>query len=194
MGLMDILNGMQNGSQNQSETGKGSMSPMTVAMLALMAFKAYNKFTSQPDNAQSPHMAPSASADGSLGGLLGGLLGGSGSGGIGNLIPGGLSSLVAGGAAGGAVSGGLDNLLKELTAAGHGEIARSWVGTGANKDISPQDLGSALGDDKVNALAEQAGLSKLELLNGLSQNLPQLVDQLTPQGRVPSEREMSQML
>jgi uncharacterized protein YidB (DUF937 family) len=195
MGLMDILNGMQNGPRGQTTPGKGGMSPITMAMLALLAYKAYNKLNeTQPNAAPQPQNAPAGNAGGGLGGLLGGLFGGraSGGGGLGNL--GGLGGLLAGGAAGTVLSGGLKDVLDQLAQNGHGDVAKSWVGAGANKDISPSDLGQALGDDTVNSLAEQAGLSKIELLDGLSQQLPQFVDQLTPQGRVPTEQEMSRML
>jgi uncharacterized protein YidB (DUF937 family) len=195
MGLMDILNGMQNGPRGQTTPGKGGMSPITMAMLALLAYKAYNKLNeTQPNAAPQPPNAPAGNAGGGLGDLLGGLFGGraSGGGGLGNL--GGLGGLLAGGAAGTVLSGGLKDVLDQLAQNGHGDVAKSWVGTGANKDISPNDLGQALGDDTVNSLAEQAGVSKIELLDGLSQQLPQFVDQLTPQGRVPTEQEMSRML
>jgi uncharacterized protein YidB (DUF937 family) len=193
MGLMDILNGMQNGPRGQATPGKGGMSPITMAMLALLAYKAYNKLhQTQPNVAPQPNSAPAGNAGGGLGGLLGGLLGGGRGSGGGNL--GGLGSLPAGGAAGTVLSGGLKDVLDQLAQNGHGDVAKSWVSTGANKDISPDDLGQALGDDTVNSLAEQAGISKIELLDGLSQQLPGFVDQLTPQGRVPTEQEMSQML
>jgi uncharacterized protein YidB (DUF937 family) len=193
MGLMDILNGMQNGPRGQATPGKGGMSPITMAMLALLAYKAYNKFNeTQPNVAPQPNSAPAGDAGGGLGGLLGGLLGGSGAPSGGNL--GGLGGLLAGGAAGTVLSGGLKDVLDQLAQNGQGDVAKSWVGTGANKDISPNDLGQALGDDTVNSLAEQAGISKIELLDGLSQQFPRFVDQLTPKGRVPTEQEMSQML
>jgi uncharacterized protein YidB (DUF937 family) len=201
---MDILNGMQNGPRGQTEPGKGGMSPITMAMLALLAYKAYNKMSAPQTGSApqpQPHMPPAANDGGGLGGLLGGLLGGGGAspaggnlGGLANMLPGGLGGLLAGGAAGGLLSGGLNDLLNQLSQGGHGDVAKSWVGTGPNKAISPSELGDALGDDTVNSLAEQAGLSKVELLNGLSQQMPQLVDQLTPQGRVPDEHEMSRMI
>ena len=111
---------------------------------------------------------------------------------LGNL--GGLGGMLAGGAAGSVLSGGLGELLKQFQQSGHGDLANSWVGTGPNKEISPHELGKALGDDTVNSLAEQAGLSKVELLQGLSDQLPGIVDQLTPHGRVPTEDEMSKLV
>ena len=55
-----------------------------------------------------------------------------------------------------------------------------WVGTGPNKTISPNDLASALGSDRMNMLMAQTGLSPDDLLHGLSEYLPQVVDQVYP--------------
>ena len=214
MGLMDILNGMQNGPRGGTTSQNSSgMSPVTMAMLALLAYKAYQKMNADQPGA-APANAPAAPTGGGLGGglgsVLGGLLGGGagGTGGLGDILKGGLGNmggnmgglggslggLLTGGAAGGVLSQGLNDVLKQLEQNGHGDVAKSWVGTGANKQISPEDLGKALGDDTTTSLAEQAGLSKVELLQGMSQQLPHLVDQLTPDGRVPNEHEMSRLI
>ncbi|MFX5926194.1 YidB family protein, partial [Acinetobacter baumannii] len=66
-----------------------------------------------------------------------------------------------------------------------------WVGKGQNKPIAPGDLASALGADQIDSLATQSGLSRDELLSGLSQYLPQVIDHLTPDGRLPTEQELS---
>jgi uncharacterized protein YidB (DUF937 family) len=201
MGLLDILNGMQNGPRGQTQQGRGGMSKITMAMIALLAYKAYQKMgTNQPQNAPAGNPNANANQNGGLGGLLGGLLSSNatgpaaGGGGLGGLLQGGLGGLLAGGAAGGMLSGGLGELMKQFQQNGHGDTAQSWVGTGANKTISPGDLGNALGDDTVNSLAEQAGISRIELLDGMSQELPQLVDKMTPQGALPDEHEMQRML
>src|SRR5262249_50753875 len=110
-----------------------------------------------------------------------------------DLFPGGLGSVLGGAAAGSGLSGGLGDIIKELQDSGHGRVAQSWVGTGPNEDIAPKDLAHALGSDTLNTLSKQTGLSKDELLAGLSQNLPDLVDQLTPKGRLPTEEEAARM-
>lgn len=201
MGLLDILNGMQNGPRGQSAPGKGGMSPITMAILALLAYKAYGKMSggaAQPQNAPAGRV-PANEAGGGLGGLLGGLLGGGqpggqaapgGSGGLGGMLGG----LLGGAAAGGMLNGGLKDLLNSFEQKGQGDVAGSWVGKGPNQQISPTDLQKVLGDDTLDSLAEQAGLSKIELLNGMSQELPQFVDQLTPDGRLPTDHEISRIL
>ena len=115
-------------------------------------------------------------------------------GGLGDLLSRGLGGLLASGAAGSVLSGGLNELLKQFQQSGHGDVAKSWVGTGPNKGISPNDLAKTLGSDQLDTLMMQTGMSRDELIAGLSQVLPEVVDKLTPQGRVPTEQEISRSL
>jgi uncharacterized protein YidB (DUF937 family) len=89
------------------------------------------------------------------------------------------------------ISGGLGDLLNQLQKNGHGETASTWVANGPNKQIAPGDLASALGADQINGLMSQTGLSREELLTGLSQQLPDVINHLTPDGRLPTENELS---
>jgi uncharacterized protein YidB (DUF937 family) len=162
------------------------MSPMTMAILALLAYKAVKHYGGS--HAGSSPAAPAPSPNTVNAGLPGG--GGLG-GGLGDLLKGGLGGLLAGGAAGSVISGGLGDLLKQFQDSGHGDTADSWVSPGPNKQISPGDLGRALGADQINALASQTGLSRDELLEGLSQHLPDVVNRLTPHGRLPNPNEVS---
>ena len=197
MGLLDILNGMQNGprgSSNPTPQAGGGMSPMTMAILALLAYKAV-KHISGGQSDTTPAPAPSPAGSG-MGGSVGGgsLGGGSLGGGLGDLLKGGLGGLLAGGAAGSVISGGLGDLLKQFQQSGHGDTANSWVSPGPNKQIAPGDLASALGADQISSLMSQSGLSRDELLDGLSQHLPGVIDHLTPNGRLPTEDEVSERL
>jgi len=186
MGLLDVLNGMQNGPHGPSHPStqsNGGMSPMTMAILALVAWKAVKHFSGGQPGAAPTQVPPPAPAN--TGGGIGG------GGGIGNVLKGGLGGLLAGGAAGSVLSGGLGDLLKQFQQNGQGEVANSWVGKGPNKPIAPGDLASALGADQIDQLSKQSGMSRDDLLNGLSQYLPQVIDHLTPDGRVPQENELS---
>jgi len=80
------------------------------------------------------------------------------------------------------LSGGLGDLLKQFQEKGQGDAANSWVSNGPNKQIAPGDLASALGVDQINSLAAQSGMSSDELLKGLSQYLPDVINHLTPDG------------
>jgi uncharacterized protein YidB (DUF937 family) len=186
MGLLDVLNGMQNGPRGPSTPSaqsSGGMSPMTMAILALLAYKAVKHVTGSPASPSAPAPAPSSAP----GGGLGGSLGGGGLGGLGGLLGG----VLAGGAAGSVLSGGIGDLLKQFQQNGQGDTANSWVSPGPNKQIAPGDLASALGSDQINSLMSQSGLSREELLNGLSQHLPDVINHLTPDGRLPTEDEIS---
>jgi uncharacterized protein YidB (DUF937 family) len=185
MGLLDVLNGMQTGPRGQQGTnaGAGGMSPIMMAVLGLVAYKALKSFTWQPGADRAAPNGPSAPGNTSAG-----------SGGLGDLLKGGLGDLLGGGAAGSVLSGGLSDLLKQFQQSGHADTANSWVGTGPNKTIAPNDLANALGSDKVNALMTQSGMSRDDLLHGLSQYLPRVVDHLTPEGRLPTEQEPARLL
>jgi len=189
MGLLDVLNGMQNGPRGPSrpseQSSGGGMSPMTMAILALLAWKGIKHFTgNQAGSAPRPTPAPAP------GNVTAGMPGG-GAGGMSDLLKGGLGGLLAGGAAGTILSGGLGDLLKQFQQNGLGDQADSWVSNGPNKQVSPGDLANALGADQIESLASQSGLSRDDLLQGLSQYLPDVVNHLTPDGRLPSENELS---
>jgi len=125
---------------------------------------------------------------GGLGGGASGAPGGAGSlgtaGGLGGL--GGLLGGLGGAGAGGLLSGGLGELVERFKQNGHGETAESWVGTGPNKEVAPQQLEQAIGPDVLATLSQQTGLSQEELLSRLSRELPQAVDKYTPDGQLPT--------
>src|ERR1700722_5062833 len=193
MGFLDVLNGRQNGPRGPSTPSaqsSGGMSPMTMAILALLAYKAVKHISGGSASTSTPAPTP-----GGVGGSLGGgSLGGGSLGGLGDVLKGGLGGVLAGGAAGSVISGGLGDLLKQLQQNGHGETANSWVSPGPNKQIAPGDLANALGAAQINSLMSQSGLSRDELLSGLSQHLPEVVNHLTPDGRLPTESELSERL
>jgi uncharacterized protein YidB (DUF937 family) len=93
----------------------------------------------------------------------------------------------------GGLLGGLGGLLNKLQQGGLSSAANSWVGSGQNQPVSPGQLGSALGPSIIKMLAQQSGLSEDELTKQLSQVLPGVVDKLTPNGRLPTAAELSQM-
>ena len=70
-----------------------------------------------------------------------------------------------------------------------GRSGRDWPDSA--REIAPGDLASALGADQINSLAAQSGMSSDELLKGLSQYLPDVINHLTPDGRLPNEHEIS---
>jgi uncharacterized protein YidB (DUF937 family) len=183
VGLFDVLTGMRNGPRGGGGFGGGrssGMSPILLAALGLLAYKAVKSFNNTPQPTQNPQSSspPGApAASGGLGGILQSLgLGGAAAAGSGGL--------------GGILSGGLGDLVKQFQTAGKGELADSWVGTGQNRTIPPTDLAEVLTPEQIDFLTQKTGLGREELLAGLSQQLPEVVDKLTPQGRLPSPQEI----
>jgi uncharacterized protein YidB (DUF937 family) len=193
MGLLDVLNGMQNGPRGQRDPTASSqgMSPLTMAVLGLLAYKAFRSFTGNQPSAETVGTPPGTQPASRPGGATNAGMPG---GGLGDLLSGGLGGLLTSGAAGSVLSGGLNELLKQFQQSGQGDVAKSWVGTGPNKSISPNDLAKTLGSDQIDTLMTKTGMSRDELIAGLSQVLPEVVNKLTPQGRVPTEEEMSRSL
>jgi uncharacterized protein YidB (DUF937 family) len=167
---MGLLDGLLGGGMR-----RGGMSPLTMALLGLLAYK-----TMKGKNLSDMF---GANAGGQAGTGQGGpAQGGSTQGGLGGLLQGGLGGLLGGG---GILSGGLTDLLKQFQNSGQGDKAQSWVSNGHNQPIQPNELQNALGEDRIAWLMQQTGLSREELLEGLSRELPEAVDKLTPQGRLP---------
>jgi uncharacterized protein YidB (DUF937 family) len=242
MGLMDVLRGMQYGPHGPPRSGTGTgtgtgtgsgsgMSPITMAILGLLAYKALKSMTrhDQPAPAGGGPLPPGSGNGGNIAardmreiearggmpgrgdvrqlGAPGSEMSGSGpdqgqagqgtgegsepsGGNVSDLIKGALGSLLAGTAAGGVMSGGLNDFLKQLQKHGFSDAADSWVGPGPNKTIPPGDLAKVLGAEQIDAMMEHSGLSRDELLEGLSRNLPEVIDQLTPEGKVPTRIPM----
>jgi uncharacterized protein YidB (DUF937 family) len=195
-----------------ANAGQG-MSPMAKVLLALLAIYAAKNIRTAP----SPSTQPTSPAGrpggtvsagnpgggglddllkGPLGELLrGGPAAGAGAGGgLGDLLKGPLGGMLGGAAAGTILNGGLGDLLKQLQQSGQGEVVHSWVGSGPNKAIPQTDIESVLGADTLDALIDQSGMQRGELLAGLSHELPRFVDSLTPAGRLLTDEEAARLL
>ena len=121
-------------------------------------------------------------------GMMAGGQAGAGGGGQAALIQAviGLLANQSGGGAQGGI-GGLAGLVQQFQQGGLGDVVGSWVSTGQNLPVSAEQLQSVLGGNSALAgLAQQAGVSQGDLMGQLSQLLPQVVDQLTPDGQVPA--------
>jgi uncharacterized protein YidB (DUF937 family) len=170
-----------------------------LGLLALAGYQNRDKLAEMLGGGTSPQRDPNDpnqrvdQQQGGLGGLLGGsggglggLLGGSGGGGLGGLLGG-----AAGGGLGGLLGGGLSELTDRFRQNGQGEVADSWVRSGPNQPVEPHQLERAIGPDVLEALTQQTGLSREELLSRLSRELPDAVDKYTPDGRLPSSSDFS---
>ncbi|EIM30393.1 YidB family protein [Microvirga lotononidis] len=167
MGLLDSILGNMMGAGGASMQGRGgATSPIVKALMMLLAAKAFQHYRS-------------GSQGGSMGGGLGDILGG-----LGGLLGG----LLGGANAGGGALGGLFDQFRQN---GYGDHVDSWVSPGQNRRIAPDELSQALGPGTLDELEQQTGLPRQQLLSELSQELPDAVDQFTPDGRLPTEQEVS---
>jgi uncharacterized protein YidB (DUF937 family) len=189
--------------------GGQGMSPIAKVLLGLLAIYAVKHLrraspsgpqpTSPTGGRSGPITADTSPGGNPLDDLLKGLRGGTaggagGGGGLGDLLRGPLGGILGGAAAGTVLNGGLNDLLKQLQQSGQRDAVDSWVGNGPNKPIGHTDLADALGSDTLDQLASYTGMERGEVLSGLSQHLPRFVDALTPQGRVLSDEEASQLV
>ncbi len=81
--------------------------------------------------------------------------------------------------------GGLSGLLDRFQQAGLGHVAGSWIGTGQNQPISPEQVQQVLGNDQLEQVSQQTGVPPEQAASHLSELLPGLIDKLTPNGEVP---------
>ena len=118
---------------------------------------------------------------GGIGDMIGGLVGG-GAGGSSSLVNA-LIEVIG-------QKGGLAAVLGQLQSGPMGDAVTSWMGTGPNKSVSADDVGAAFSDDTLNQLAQKSGLSKREVKSGLAEQLPGLIDSLTPGGSIGSADQL----
>lgn len=153
--------------------GRGGMSPIMLGLMGLLAYrtlKGKGKLadmlgTNQAGANQAGTDAGSAPTGGGLGSVLGG----------------------------GSLGAGLKDLLDRFRQNGQDDKVQSWVSTGDNKSIAPKEIEQALGEERIQWLMEQTGMPREQLLDGLSGELPQAIDKLTPDGRLPTDEEISRI-
>lgn len=82
-------------------------------------------------------------------------------------------------------TGGLEGLVESFKNKGLGDIMSSWIGTGQNQPISKDQILNVLGKDQIQKMAEKIGISQEEASGGLASLLPEIIDKLTPNGKLP---------
>ena len=146
----------------------GGMSPIMLGLMGLLAYrtlKGKGKLADMLGTNQASGGVGNAPAGGGLGGVLGG----------------------------GSLGAGLKDLLDRFRQSGQEDKVQSWVSTGTNKSIAPNEIEQALGEERIQWVMEQTGMPRDQLLNGLSGELPQAIDKLTPDGRLPTDEELSRL-
>ncbi len=90
--------------------------------------------------------------------------------------------------------GGLQGLIQTFKEKGLGDAMSSWISTGENQPVSGDQIQHALGGNFIQQIAEQLGSSKSEVSGGLANLLPDIIDKLTPTGKLPEGDQISQGL
>ena len=151
--------------------------PSMVALLGLLAVAGYqnrDKLTGMLQGTQGDASHPGTGTDGTQaqsGGLIDSFRG------------------VFSGAGTGGIASGLSELLARFTNPVQAAKAQSWVDTGPNGELGPDDLAEVLDDETLAELTQKTGLSRSDLLARLSATLPDAVNRMTPKGRIPTEEE-----
>jgi uncharacterized protein YidB (DUF937 family) len=154
-------------------------------MSAAIDWKGFRIETPQRVNNQPPNVQ-SEKIMSLLSNILGSALGG-GNGNTGNSLLQSATALIT-------QHGGVEGLQQKFQSNNLGHIFSSWIGTGQNQPISPEQLMQVLGHDRVQQVATQAGVSHGDAASGLAQLLPSLIDKLTPGGNVPTGGALQQGL
>ena len=90
----------------------------------------------------------------------------------------------------GSILDGLGRLIEQFRRIGLGDTVDTWFKRGPNKRVAPNDIALVLGEDAIDELARRTGLSRGRVLVELSKLLPRVVDQLTPEGQLPTLQEI----
>jgi uncharacterized protein YidB (DUF937 family) len=151
--------------QNPAVPGGSVAKPLIIALLALLASRYFSGKSSEQASTPAPEPAPRSPA-----------------------------STPASEPSPGNILDGLGGLIKQFQQKGFGETIDTWVNSGANQDISSGEVSDALGRDVVDELSRRTGLSRDQVVEDLSRMLPNAVDKLTPEGRLPTQREMARLL
>ncbi|TRC98306.1 DUF937 domain-containing protein [Mesorhizobium sp. WSM4303] len=80
----------------------------------------------------------------------------------------------------------LGDILDRFRGAGAGSKVDSWVGTGPNQPIQPSDVEAAIDEDTLTSLSMQTGLSREDLISRITRDLPEAVNKMTPDGKLPA--------
>ena len=148
-----------------SQRGRGGMSPAVMAVLGVLAYR-----TLKGKGRLAELLPGSSPATGAPAG-----------------------NPLAAGLGGGALLGGLKELLDRFRQNNPNSAADSWVASGPNRQVSSDELEQALGGERIEWLTEQTGMSKDQLLAGLAASLPEAIDKMTPDGRLPTEEEFERL-
>ena len=91
-------------------------------------------------------------------------------------------------------TGGLNGLVDSFKSKGMNDVMSSWISTGQNLPISPEQVLQILGKGQIQQFSKQFGTSNEDITSGLASLLPDLVNKLTPEGKIPESDVLQQGL
>ena len=105
-----------------------------------------------------------------------------------------VSRMFQGGMGGGSLSNGLNDLVERFKSSGRPAPAESWVADGPNMPMDVEELGAVIGEETLSDLSQKTGMTREQVLLRLNAALPDVVNQFTPNGRIPTEAETQGMV
>lgn len=84
-------------------------------------------------------------------------------------------------------SNGVQGLVNKLSSGGLEQVVKSWIGTGTNMPVDPDQIKNALGSDQLEQLAQKAGVPVSQISSVLSKVLPDIIDKATPDGKISDD-------
>lgn len=86
-------------------------------------------------------------------------------------------------------NGGIGAVLDRFKQQGYGRHAQSWVDTGQNETLDDQAVQQVVGQDELRQMAEKLGVPEDQVAQAFAQIMPEMVDKLSPEGRVPEQAD-----
>lgn len=171
-GLGDLLGGLMGGGASQSGGGSGGLGDLLGGLLGGGAGQGGNRPTDLGGlgmgQNQGQGQVQSSSGLGNKGGALMLLL-----------LPLAMQWVQR--------NGGIGGVLERFKSKGYSQQAASWVSTGENEELQPQAVNELMGTEELSRMSQQLGVSEEEVSSSMAQILPEVMNQLTPQGGVPDD-------
>lgn len=86
-------------------------------------------------------------------------------------------------------NGGIGAVLDRFKQKGYRQQADSWVSMGVNQSLEAEAVDNVVGREELSRLSQQLGVPEQEVADGFAEILPEMVDQLSPNGQVPPEAD-----
>ena len=90
-------------------------------------------------------------------------------------------------------NGGLSGALSKITGMGYENQARSWMSNQeVNDNLDPNEITRLFDESEIQQVAAHTGANEMEVRQGLAELLPEVMNQLTPNGNLENEPEANE--